>query len=301
MSTREEIKFIERSKIDDGKWNSIVSASPDYRIYATTAWLDGMHQGWSALVLGDYEAVMPLTARRKCGIKYLAQPGFTQQLGVFANFKVNPGLIDVFLNLARKKFPFAEIRVNAPSLTLGYQTYKNYELSLTPDYQSISGNYSPVLKRNLNLAKKFKLTISESRDCDFALDLYYQQYHSRLPLKKNEIRYLKNLLKNLPGNYLVKQAWSKEKLLATSLFVKDRYRIYNLASVTSQEGRKAQASHFLYDQLILEHAQQNLILDFEGSNVPGIEKFYMRFGASLHPYYFVRWNDLPWPIKLLKR
>ncbi len=39
---------------------------------------------WDALVLDDYQAVMPLTWRSKFGIRYLYQPAFTQQTGIFS-------------------------------------------------------------------------------------------------------------------------------------------------------------------------------------------------------------------------
>ena len=42
-----------------------------------------MAKHWDALVLGDYEAVMPLTWNKKWNISYLYQPPFTASLASF--------------------------------------------------------------------------------------------------------------------------------------------------------------------------------------------------------------------------
>jgi hypothetical protein len=56
-------------------------------VYAYSWYLDIVSPGWDALVKDDYKSVMPLTWRKKYGIKYLYQPFFTQQLGVFSSDK----------------------------------------------------------------------------------------------------------------------------------------------------------------------------------------------------------------------
>jgi hypothetical protein len=43
-----------------------------------------------------------------------------------------------------------------------------------------------------------------------------------------------------------------------------------------------------------------MILDFEGSDHPGIAHFYANFGGIDQPYFFYRRNRLPWPIRWLK-
>jgi hypothetical protein len=43
-----------------------------------------------------------------------------------------------------------------------------------------------------------------------------------------------------------------------------------------------------------------MILDFEGSDHPGIAHFYENFGSINQPYFFYRHNRLPWPLRLLK-
>jgi hypothetical protein len=43
-----------------------------------------------------------------------------------------------------------------------------------------------------------------------------------------------------------------------------------------------------------------MILDFEGSDQPGIAHFYSNFGGVDQPYFCYRRNRLPWPVRWLK-
>ena len=90
-------------------------------------------------------------------------------------------------------------------------------------------------------------------------------------------------------------------LLAIILLLKDSGRLYNIMSTTFPEGRRMEANHFLFEQLIREFANNRLILDFEGSDIEGIARFYQKFGAVNEPYFYLRYNNLAWPIKYLKQ
>jgi hypothetical protein len=43
------------------------------------------------------------------------------------------------------------------------------------------------------------------------------------------------------------------------------------------------------------------MLDFEGSDIPGIADFYKGFGGLDEPYYFCKWNQLPWFYRIFKK
>jgi len=56
----------------------------------------------------------------------------------------------------------------------------------------------------------------------------------------------------------------------------------------------------LFDHLILQFAGHGMTFDFEGSENPGIARFYKSFGAEKVHYYRLKINRLPWIIRLLK-
>jgi hypothetical protein len=89
-------------------------------------------------------------------------------------------------------------------------------------------------------------------------------------------------------------------LLNSSIFFRDDFRIYNIMSVSLPAGREKKAHFFLLDQLIRELSMNDLWLDLEGSDVPGIAEFYRKFGTINQPYFFLKYNRLPFPFRLFK-
>ena len=92
----------------------------------------------------------------------------------------------------------------------------------------------------------------------------------------------------------------KGELLSIVLFLKDAKRIYYVMSTTIPAGRKQESNYFLLYHLIKEFSNQDLIFDFEGSEIPSIQSFFKKFGAIEQPYPFIRINNLPFGKKWLK-
>ena len=78
-------------------------------------------------------------------------------------------------------------------------------------------------------------------------------------------------------------------------------RIVYLKGFTSSEGKKCGAMHFLFDFLIHELSNKRKVLDFGGSNVESVARFYKGFGAKDCLYLHLQLNRLPSIIKWLKR
>src|SRR6201996_2749611 len=113
MNGDQHIRYLPHDDIDVARWDHCIENAANSLIYGFHFYLDHMAAGqWDALVLGDYEAVMPLTWRSKYGIRYLYQPPYTQQAGIFAIQPLAPHLIEAFLQAARDRFRFAELFLN---------------------------------------------------------------------------------------------------------------------------------------------------------------------------------------------
>ncbi|RZK88596.1 MAG: hypothetical protein EOO62_37450, partial [Hymenobacter sp.] len=81
------IRHVPSREIDRPQWDALITDAPNGLIYALTWYLDIVSPGWEALIkeeAGRYVAVLPLPVRRKFGLRYLQQPLFAQQLGLFA-------------------------------------------------------------------------------------------------------------------------------------------------------------------------------------------------------------------------
>src|SRR5687768_1600053 len=103
MNESSHILYVSRDALDVKKWNACIDRAANGLVYGYSFYLDHMALQWDALVLNDYEAVMPLTYNKKYGISYLYQPFLTAQLGVFGK-TVNAELVEAFLAAIPSRF-----------------------------------------------------------------------------------------------------------------------------------------------------------------------------------------------------
>ena len=276
------IEYVKQKDIDKVKWDTCIDNAPNALIYAHSYYLDIMSKNWDALIMNDYEVVMPLTWNRKFGITYLRQPAFTQQLGVFGNGSFSNNLTEQFVNKALGLFPFAEINLNFANEYNKCTAIKcNLILHLNQPFNVIEKSFK---KDFVKKAKSVQLIYEQSNEIEEAIKLFKQFYSKRLPnlTEKNyeDLLHLCILLKN-KGQLLIRKVNSQEgKLLAISIFFKDNRRIYYMMSATLPGGRSHDANHFLLHEMIKEFSEQNLIFDFEGSEIPSIN-FFLENSARL--------------------
>lgn len=304
------LHFLHHNEIDKEQWNTCIKSSPSGLIYAQSFYLDNMCPGWKALTGEHYDWVFPITDKTKFGISYLYQPPFTQQLGVFAR----PGIIVPYkeiIHWLRKHFKFWEINWNYATddtLIIGFvqaTAGTNFILDLSQGYDNIFSKYHNHLKRKLRQSKQFNLKYNVTENYNEYIDEYVKNYGMRTPHVK---LFAYERFKNICGyalnhNFLIcREAVNQNnELIALALLFYDGKRIYNLINMTTELGRETEASHFLLDSIIQEFSERKLLFDFEGSDLPGVKTFYGYFGAINQPYYKIKYNNLPWLIKLIKK
>ncbi len=294
------IKHLTRQQINDDRWNHCIKKSGNGLLYAKTAYLDLLAGQWEALVAGDYNCIMPLVARRKYGVRYLYQPPFCQQLGIIG--ECSSALEKEFIEMAMSVYPFAEINMNFNNVHVQDSLCNNFIVDLRPDYKHISSAYSNDLKKNLVRGGQLSLQYGIAHNAEEPILHYRRNYGERFPqVREEHYNALAKFCQLYPEHCLAREVTSAGNLLATVLCLVDTKRIYFIASTTLPEGRNMEANHFLVDQLIKEHAQKPLVLDFEGSDIEGIASFYRNFGAVNQPYPRLRWNRLKWPWSMFKK
>ena len=300
-----EISYLAHKHIDKKKWDHCIRSASNCLIYSYSWYLDMMADNWDALIATDYEWVMPLTFRKKWGVKYLYQPAFTQQLGIFGKQAIDQNVVGSFVKEAEKKFSFAEIFLNKGNRIAEGAKKDNFILNLHHSYEKLEAGFKEDLRRNLNRCKTFGLLYHPSEDYRQAINYYRREYSSRISqLEGRDYRRFTDLCGIAYENNMLltrKVELPGSGILAIALLLQDSGRLYNIMSTTLPEGRRLEANHFLFEQLIREFANSDLILDFEGSDIAGIANFYKKFGAVSEPYFFVRFNNLPWPIKYFKK
>lgn len=298
------IQYLKRNEIDPVKWDQCIAGADNGLIYAYSWYLDNMADNWDALVLNDYEAVMPLTWRRKYTIKYLYQPAFCQQSGVYGKKAAYQNQVPGFLSAAQKAFRFIEINLNFDNVHSAAIIKNNYILPLNRSYKDIAAGFKNNLRYSLLRAQRKKLSYSALPDYTRVIELYKTLYGKRFPhVTDSDYSRFQNLCRYLyeRGNLVIRATGWGNNPLALSLLLDMDGRLYLIMSVTLPEGRRLHANHFHIHELIKEFSNRALVLDFEGSDIPGIAHFYKSFGCINQPYYSLRYNNLPFPLNLFKK
>lgn len=302
------VTYLTNVNINKAKWDDCINNASNRLIYAQSAYLDIMADNWDGLILNDYEAVMPLTWRKKYFIRYLYQPAFTQQLGIFFKEPLSIERYKLFTEAAFTHFKFAEIYLNhenADAFAGLCSQRTNYILDINKNYSEIKSNYLEGFTKSLRRITKFNFQYKQLQDIDEVLTLYIKLYGERVAhLRTKDYTAFKNLCKVLQQNHqlFIRQAFNESNgIVALALLFKDENRLYNIISCLTQEGRRLEANYFLYDNIIQEFCNSKILLDMEGSDIKGVAEFYEKLNPVNQPYFFLKYNHLHPIVKILKR
>ncbi|RYY57159.1 MAG: GNAT family N-acetyltransferase [Chitinophagaceae bacterium] len=301
------IRHITSQSIDRDKWNACINQASNGLVYAYSWYLDGMALHWDALVLGDYEAVMPLTWNRKYGIAYLYQPYLCAQLGIFGE-KVDAATMKQFMHSIPKQFKYWDFYLNHQNLfpIAGIHFYerRNFILNLRFTYDELASAYRDNIRRNIKKAVQVGCTPTKGFDVDQVINLAKSQareggMETDDNLGRFRELYLQMKQRGQAETYGILSG--RGELIASCVFIFSHNRAYYILVGNHPDGRTIGASHALIDSFIRDHAGENLLLDFEGSDLRNLAFFYSSFGAREEKYFGVKANTLPFYLKWLKR
>src|SRR6185369_10170077 len=169
MTIGNQIKYLQHTEIDKAKWDACITNAPNGLIYGYSFYLDCMATHWDALVLEDYEAVMPLTWNKKYGFYYMYQPAFTASLGVFGKNLAREIVAD-FISMFPTKFKLIEISLNTGNIIGDSKPFSllrsNYILHLNNSYEELYKTYRDNHKRNIKKAFDLGCKVSKEVSID---------------------------------------------------------------------------------------------------------------------------------------
>jgi Mor family transcriptional regulator len=302
------IKYIPHKEINKEAWNHCLDNAVNQLVYAYSWYLDTVSPNWDALVLGNYEAIMPLTQRKRFTLSYLAQPAFTQQLGVFYSDLEHMHATNDFLTAIPDKFKLIELNLNTYNIQSNpsYTSKQNVtcHLDLSYSYEILKGNYSQQIIRNIKKAEASNLNICHEISPQTIVDLFKSNKGKTIKKLKNKIyNTLIDLCKVLTNNNALICLGIKNNAgvyIAGAIFIQYNDQVIFLFSGVNDEAKSCGAMSLLIDHFIKTNAASNLLLDFEGSNNQNLARFYLGFGAKSVNYYSIGKNNLPKIIRWVK-
>ena len=301
------ISYIRNKDIDKIKWDQCIEDSSSPLIYARFDFLQSISENWDALIMDNYEQVMPITWNRKYTIYYLYQPFFCASLGIFGN-NINGRTVKEFLEHIPRRFRFWDIYLNHSNYfyleDYTFDKRLNFTLDLTNSFETLRKSFSKNHIKNISTAIKSGIKLDREIPLKDIIHLAKRQAKSFSPIRSVHYRRFVKLYQILAAekNAFTYGAYNKKnELLASAVFLFSFGRAYYILVGNHPKGRNSGASHYLMNEFIKDHSEKKLILDFEGSNIESIARFYKGFGGKEEIYPGLKMNRLPKLLQFLRK
>ncbi len=288
------IRWVKHTEIDPIRWDETIQQAQFPTLFCTFQMLDLLtaEASWDALILDDYDYVMPLPVRAKMGIQYVYFPFFVSQLGIFSSKNVTAQIVSDFLNALPKEYKHIDLTLNPSNDPAYIQQYTisliSHQLDLNTDYDNLYNNYAQNTRRNIKTSYKHELSISRDKiSTEEIIRLFCNNRGKRkeVHFKSRDYEILTNVAAQLKKLNCL-ETWGVHAedgtLMAGALFVKDFNRYWFWFSGRDNQYAEAKPMFFLMDEFILAHADEECVLDFNGSMNENVARFYKSFGGQ--PY-----------------
>jgi len=251
--------------------------SSDNALIFCFSWYMNAFCSWDAIILGDYDGAIALPKKRKLGVKTLFQPNFIQKCIWFGK-NLTADEETVVWGFIRNNFHRVNFNCNI-RLAKTSSDRVNQILPLT-DYDSIRSGYSKSLTKNINKHAS-SLLVKERLSVKDTIDLYeaaYGDLNKQLTLVSYNA--LGKLSVSHPESFLNIHIVYESKIIGSLLFAVGKNRLHYILGAPTAEGRSKNALSIAIDYVIHKFSQQEMTLDFEGSSIPSVKRFYASFGAK---------------------
>ncbi len=268
------------------------------------SWYMDITAGKWLVITDNYKTVLPIAVGRKFGIDYIYQPFFNRHTGIYGveNISFTEAARDYII----KNYSFCDFCIESnDTISKAFKSDQRIYQELTlNDYPSLYEQYSTKLKRSLRLAEKDHVDVRSTDDVASFVSGFKKHTGNKISaFGDNEYSTLDKLLQvcltNCECRFL--SAYHQEQEVASGLFAKKGDQIIYIEGFSNEKGRTLRAMHVIFDHIIQEFAGSGLILDFGGSNIDSIARFFHSFGANDSIYVHLFRNNLPLMLRWAKR
>jgi hypothetical protein len=302
-------RILQNKDIDFNKWDSVVKNSINESPLAYSEVLNIISPQWEGLIVGDYEAVMPLPVQKRLGYKLIQMPGDVQNLGLFSKFKKLINIDhDFFIDKNFKNYKFISYSFVFENKYIANKNIKlrtTHYIDLNKKHEVLFKKYDQRHRRNLKDFNNNNVDIIESTDIDPIINIRKEMSKNvpALILTAKQEHILRKLLNHSLNKNIGKLLYAKydSNYIASGFFLKGQQRDVFLISASSTLGKEKKAAFGIIDYYLKQSESQNKILDLCGSDIKGIALFLKGFGAKRTNYVQYSRNQLPYALKVIKK
>jgi len=286
------IRYLAHKDIGGTGYSQLLSGAPNRVPYAQAWYLDLVCPSWGILLDENRGFFMPVPENYTFGVRRILQPPYCQQLGIFGQEVPDEAVCDEFVGHRSLRVVQMHIALNAsnglPVNTRGLYFRPNSTLLLDKPYSECYARFDENTRRNIRKAIKAGVEIRKEDAPGSLLQMKWDTkpagMQKRQLILAGEI--IRQALERHEGEIWYAYAPDNEPL-AGCFFLKDDLRSVYLISASSPKGKTAGAMFLLVSRYMETYAGTGRILDFEGSTVPGIARFFRGFGAVSAGYPMV--------------
>jgi len=284
-----QLQIVENRFIEKKKWDDVVkNLSFEKKLYITSWYLDIVYPDWKALIFDNYKYIFPIFEKNFLTYKAYLQPLFVQQIFLPENNQ----LLQHVLNLLVNRYNLVVFSLGNKLLYNSFFEYKekiNFFIDLSENYSNLYKRYHTNIKRNIKKAKLFNVQLKVNEFNIDELVNFYKNFaiKKRLVIKKKTYNVIRNLLKisREEGKQITITAYYRDELISFATFIREDKTFYYLIAASNDKGYEKRAMFKIIDFFIESNSQTDNILDFEGSSLPGLTRFYSGFGAIKEVFY----------------
>jgi hypothetical protein len=289
------MKIIQREHIDIKKWDACIRMSSVDNIFCYSWYLDAVAENWSAVVEGDYEAILPLPFTKKLGVTQLYQPPFTRELSIIGD-KLN---WDNILELIAPEFKGLNFRSAKKGIVEESESRTHQFLQLKDHKIKYRTNAKRLIKK---ADKQFEYKIGN--DPDKLIDLFSETVLSKIDsISKDDLASLSILMKNAMVNQQGEliEIHSNNEMVGAGFFLLDKNSVTYLKGAATELAKKEGAMFGLMNFAFDKYENDFKVFDFGGSDIENVANFYKKFGAEDRTYYHYTINNLPKWFRAIKK
>ena len=289
------------------KYISLTTTHEDIPIFMQPWWLDAVveNDAWDVILIEEartMSACFVYMVKRKGPFKAVGMPGLTPFLGFWFGQAVNQSNAATQLMSMLPKNDKFYMQMNYEVFGTAFdepvfkkEVLHTYVLSGIKDHDGTYANFKQRIKGEIKKAQG-QIQITESSDVDglYALcQMSYERQARKMDFSLELVRSIYHaVIENNSGVLLTAQD-SEGNLHAGTLIVWDHDRAYYLLNGGNPTLRSSGANSLLIWEAIKQASKFTDKFDFEGSMIPGVEKYIQGYNPEKKQYaLYTRTNSM---------
>jgi hypothetical protein len=295
----DELRFL--SVEEHRRWDELVQASSQGSLFCRSWWLKVVAP--DARVFGYFDrgrlvAGIPLFFKKRLGIKFCTMPILTQTWGVVIEpiegkpvhqITRQTEILKIFARRLSGEQVFLQrfhptIANFLPFYWLGFQQVSRvtYVIEYLCDLDRVWAEMRENQRREIRKAEKRGIVVERCDSEIVALNLAktYGRQGLQSPAKTHLLRLIHQAAQQNDAGECFAARDASGRVHAAAMLVWDRKRAYYLAGGGDPTLRASGATALLLWKMMQFSSGRSAVFDFEGSQIPAVERFFRAFGAS---------------------